>query len=871
MDTLQGNALWLRTLGHEASDKHKEEREFLRAEYLRFREKAKLLADEIAGVLPEFTIHDISHIDALWDIASLFLAEDYTINPAEAFVLGGAFLVHDLGMALAAYPRGMDEIKEKPIWRDTVSRLQKNQKNETNPANILTPEAIEKKATELTLRVLHGERASDLASISWKDAGGRDIFLIDNAELRNAYSRIIGIIAHSHCTDIDQICDRCPASLGALPRLPTEWTVDTRKLACILRLSDAIQIDDRRAPHFLQTIRKPQGESARHWTFQSKLYKPNIDKNRVVYTSKSSFSIKQIDAWWLCYDTLVQIDKEIKQVDSFLSSRNIRTFDLTGVAGAGDAAKLSQLVTVEGWEPVDTQIRVSDVATLARTLGGEQLYGKNVLVPLREAIQNASDAIRARKYIDTDAGYKGKIQVRIDKDETSPFIEIEDNGVGMSPKVLLGPFLDFGNSFWGTEMMHNELPGLECTPFAPTGKYGIGFFSYFMWGSKVQVTTRRYELGRGETKVLEFNGGLSSRAILRSATPSEQLGNGGTRIRIWAGNETIENIFKQSDYWGMKRREYVLTLRELIENLCPSLDCDVDTVENGKCAKAIRAEDWKKISSRELLRRIAGRRQLKELTEKSQTGVRCIIDNMEFIKSDDGEIVGRAALYDEPYMNFPVKGVVTVGGLRTSSVSGLIGIFPGESERASRDQSIPVVAPHTLEAWNDSQMAKLSAQAIDTRLQLRISSIAKACGMSTGDLKIALHQTGHLNLREITDLVSAQNFSEYILVQDAAVDNYERDLSCQIQLYDNVFVCDMGIPTILHTNPHFIWPEREKSSNLRFYNYTLEGLVIQAIASVWGVEPERLFSQSNYRSQGDIGEANGSIVHMAGLRIIANP
>lgn len=47
-------------------------------------------------------------------------------------------------------------------------------------------------------------------------------------------------------------------------------------------------------------------------------------------------------------------------------------------------------------------------------------------------------------------------------------IEVEDNGVGMSPKVLTGPFLDFGQSFWGTSLMHEELPGLESKGFIST-------------------------------------------------------------------------------------------------------------------------------------------------------------------------------------------------------------------------------------------------------------------------------------------------------------------------------------------------------------------------------------------------------------------
>jgi hypothetical protein len=43
-----------------------------------------------------FTVHDITHIDALWGIASLVVAEDFPMTPTEGFVFGGAILVHDL-------------------------------------------------------------------------------------------------------------------------------------------------------------------------------------------------------------------------------------------------------------------------------------------------------------------------------------------------------------------------------------------------------------------------------------------------------------------------------------------------------------------------------------------------------------------------------------------------------------------------------------------------------------------------------------------------------------------------------------------------------------------------------------------------------
>ena len=77
----------------------------LRESLIRFRERAEQLAGEIPLGIRELTVHDVPrHIDALWQIAEIIIGKDYEITPIEAYVLGGAFLLHDLGLCLQAIP-----------------------------------------------------------------------------------------------------------------------------------------------------------------------------------------------------------------------------------------------------------------------------------------------------------------------------------------------------------------------------------------------------------------------------------------------------------------------------------------------------------------------------------------------------------------------------------------------------------------------------------------------------------------------------------------------------------------------------------------------------------------------------------------------
>ena len=93
-------------------------------------------------------------------------------------------------------------------------------------------------------------------------------------------------------------------------------------------------------------------------------------------------------------------------------------------------------------------------------------------------IQNAVDAIRARRLVDDNAS-SGKIKVRFGKDIEGDWVEVEDNGIGMSIDVLGGSLLDFGPSFWGSRQMIEEFPGLIGKGFSPTGTFGIGKNAYY--------------------------------------------------------------------------------------------------------------------------------------------------------------------------------------------------------------------------------------------------------------------------------------------------------------------------------------------------------------------------------------------------------
>jgi hypothetical protein len=882
MNRFEQTNIWQKTLAKQLElDPHEKERELLRVEFENFREKAKILATEIGSILPEFTVHDITHIDALWETADLITKENFELTPTEAFVLGGTFLIHDLGMGLASFPNGIEELKKESIWKDTVAALFRKMFNKTIQEKDLETldKDIEKAATENTLRHLHAKHAEKLALISWKNNKDEDIFLIENSELRESYGTIIGLIAHSHWWSVEELENKLPALLGAPSIFPPNWIIDPVKLACILRIADATQIDDRRSPSFLRTVRKPAELSDSHWNFQQKLYQPRLERNRIVYSSKSPFTIGEVDSWWLCYDTLIMIDNELKEVDSLLTDSNRMRLNAIGVASVEDPKRLSRLIAVKDWQPVDTKIKVTNVAKLVGNLGGKQLYGENISVPIREIIQNASDAIRARRILENESDDFGRILVKFGEDTNGRFIEIEDNGIGMSSRVLTGPFLDFGQSFWGSSLMHEELPGLESKGFSSTGKYGIGFFSIFMLGERVTVTSKRYEEGRDKSLSLDFQQGINSRPILRKAKSEEIIKEGGTIIKVWVKNNVINELLEET---GRNRKK--ISLSELLENLCPSIDCNIDIEENNKITRVILANDWLTIPPISLVERIIGKSNFKELSNPKIDLLDRLSKNMTIIEDEDGQKVGRAFIYDHEYHKwdefFLNEGIVTLGGLKSCGLTGLIGVFVGKSKIASRDIGVPIVPNEKLAKWATDQANKLAALDLDEEIQIECASIIRACGGDTNALKVAYHKTGPVNKNQIGSLIKKIGANEFVIVQDANVMNYESDNSCKINFYDHIFWVDMGRPGILQTRGSesvIGWPEIEiEGEYQRFKNATLDGVIDKALAEIWECGLEELIAASDESTDEEsfnavVGTVNDKPIELDGVQIMRKP
>ncbi len=172
----------------------------LRPEYAQtivdVRKVAAALGAKVAFSMPEYTDHSVEHMDALWRVAGQILTETElgSLSVSEAFVLGAAFYLHDLGMASTVTTAGKDEIRRTEHYQVALARFTR-----LNPADTVRADSL---ALREATRELHAGKAMDLAA---KPIPGLDRFLIEDTDFRKRWAFTIGQIAASHHWSMEEV------------------------------------------------------------------------------------------------------------------------------------------------------------------------------------------------------------------------------------------------------------------------------------------------------------------------------------------------------------------------------------------------------------------------------------------------------------------------------------------------------------------------------------------------------------------------------------------------------------------------------------------------------------------------------------------
>lgn len=334
------------------------------------------------------TVHDITHVDGLWQVASVVIGEDYEINPLEGFVLGCAFIMHDAVLSYDA-AGGLDYLRSQIEWKDFYEDCKNDQ--------FLSEDEALFETDFRTIRFLHAKNAEGLYKQLFTRTDGSSFYLIEDQLLREHYGKIICEIVGSHHWDIEDVA-KLDTQIPATAEFPQEWRINSLKLACVLRCADAGHIDNGRAPDYILKLLKVNGVSKNHWIAQNRLSQLDCDissPDKLLIKSNISFKEEDFAAWNVAFDAVQVLDYELKNSNKLLKNKKIQEFKAKGIRGASSREELCKYIKTDGWEPYDACVHISNVEGLIKNLGGEKLYGKEhkLEIVLRELIQNSRDAV----------------------------------------------------------------------------------------------------------------------------------------------------------------------------------------------------------------------------------------------------------------------------------------------------------------------------------------------------------------------------------------------------------------------------------------------------------------------------------------------
>lgn len=488
-------------------------------ELMSIRAVAAILGEKISEALPEYTDHSLRHMDALWQVASQVLTADevsrFTVG--EAFLLGAAFYLHDLGMSIPITAQGKDQVRATEAYKAEFARL---------TGRAIDQERADVLAIRAATRDLHARIGADYITAPLP---GLNVFLIEHFEFRERWAYDISQIAESHHWSLEQIEKRMgkPQSVPG----PDGDSLDLGYVASILRIVDYAHINRERASMLDRALRSEMPhDSALHWDAQAKITGPWRDGNLLVFSCTSP--LENVESWWLFYELASGLDSEIRSVYDYLRNRTASAgrFSLQGVKGVESPTSFNNYVRLaQNITPIDIRVQPDSMERVVQLLGGQQLYGADRLAPVRELIQNARDAIELRNAMESADGYPptaGQITVSLEGVGSSRVLVVRDNGVGMSKKVILKHLIGVASDFWNSVEFYQSFRRALETGFRPIGKFGIGFLSVFMLGEEVHVETESIgSSGRFDLKLH----GVGRRGELKERTATGQI---GTEVRI---------------------------------------------------------------------------------------------------------------------------------------------------------------------------------------------------------------------------------------------------------------------------------------------------------------------------------------------------
>lgn len=468
----------------------------------------------IGSVFPHYSRHDQSHSDQILVNIERLLGEDriQLLSATDTWLLLEAAYWHDIGMVVP-HNALEDALKDPAFetYRVQVAsqvghELQKFATHFSSNVNEAfggadTPlDAMNKFRVFMAewFRRKHHTRAEHAINEPWQAMG----LSSPRTELiPKRLFRLLGQICAMHGRSFDEV-------VGQLPFKETGMANDDchpRYIACLLRLGDLLDIDDNR---FCPVMQQIAGEgrpalSKAHEDKHASIRHFRLDPERIEVTAVCSKVDGYVEQWRWLDGLRTEVQKQMSRWQDIAPDRRFGLLPTIGEIKVEIAGR--NLLTEPGRRP---EFRLNSARAL-RLLQGENLYERTDTI--RELLQNAVDATLLRIWqteraafdrADVQAGNfdhpcfkKYPVEIALER-TTEPAsqpdkllwkLTVTDHGSGISQDDLR-----YLMNVAGSGANTHKQTIIRSMPvwLRPSGNFGIGLQSIFMWTDVVHMKTK---------------------------------------------------------------------------------------------------------------------------------------------------------------------------------------------------------------------------------------------------------------------------------------------------------------------------------------------------------------------------------------------
>lgn len=473
----------------------------------------------VGSLFPHYSRHDESHSKQILVNIERLLADNLSLLTAtDTWLLLEAAYWHDIGMVVPQ--KALEDALAEQGFKDYLAELSRNEHHELhrlasqfdarNPcqcfAGAHSPvDAVDKFRQLMAewFRRRHARRASEVVQSPWQTIGLNS----PRTELiPSRLFRLLGQICLMHGSDFDTMMERLPFREAGM----AQEDCHPRFVACLLRLGDLLDLDDNRFCPVMQNIagdNRPALSKAHEAKHQS-IRHLRMDRDRI----EVSAECEDIDSYletWKWFDWLKQeMQQQMSRWSDIVPRREL---GLLPTLGELTVSLNGQRVLRDGERP---QFSIEG-KNAVKLLQGSNLYSDRFAC-INELVQNAIDSTLIRIWL-TDGQHSPEEwgnplnaapQKALQREENCVRVEVDikeldaeeegyfecvvtvcDTGTGIHQKDLIH-MLKIGGSRENA-FRQKIIRGMPEW-MKPSGVFGIGLQSVFLWADKINIETQSF-------------------------------------------------------------------------------------------------------------------------------------------------------------------------------------------------------------------------------------------------------------------------------------------------------------------------------------------------------------------------------------------